>query len=429
MKQISNKFKIALVLSLVVAFSSCIHKEFEEPPVNVIPEGSIYTIADLYSIYYSDSVRDLYGEDATYKFTEECSVFAVISMDDKSGNLYKSAYMQDGTKGINLHLMSSGGLYEGDSVRVYLKGLVLGNYAGMMQLDSVLVDDNIVKIATQKGVIPEIVTINQIDALDALFGWPYLGRIVKIENVQFKNEDLGKTYANADDFITENRTLEDVDGNTMIVRTSGYSSFAGTEVAEGRGSIIALASIYNGDWQLLIRSTSEIDFDKRRFGDYDTVLFAGFDDAENGTVLDYTGWANISETGTLSWIGKNNSIEGQARIVGDGNANETWLILPEITISTEKLSFVTRAAYYSGATLTAYISSDYNGSGDPTTATWTALPADFATAPINGFGEDKKSGIIDLTAYSGTAYIAFKYESTAGQSCEYLLDDILIFNE
>lgn len=429
MKQISNKFKIAIVLSLVVAFSSCIHNEFEEPPVNVIPEGNIYTIADLYSIYYSDSVRDLYGEDATYKFTEDCSVYAVISMDDKSGNLYKSAYMQDGTKGINLHLMSSGGLYEGDSVRVYLKGLVLGNYAGMMQLDSVLVDDNIVKVATQKDVIPEVLTIDEVKTFDALFGYPNLGRVVKIENVQFKSTDLGETYANADDFITENRTIEDEDKNTMIVRTSGYASFAGTQIPEGRGSIIALASIYNGDWQLLIRSTNEVEFNGRRFGDYDTVFFAGFDDVENEATLNLTGWGNIAETGVLSWIGKHNGVEGRARIAGDGNANETWLILPELNISAEKLSFKSFAAYISGATLTAYISNDYDGGGDPTTGTWTELPADIATAPINGYGEVEESGTIDLAAYSGAAYIAFKYESTAGQSGEYIIDDILIFNE
>jgi len=430
-RQLSNKFKIALVLSLVVAFSSCIHKEFEEPPVNVIPEGNIYTISDLYSIYYSDSVKGLYGYDATYKFTEECSVYGVISMDDKSGNLYKSAYMQDGIKGINLHLMSSGGLYEGDSVRIYLKGLVLGNYSGMIQLDSVLVDDNIVKIATQKDVVPELTTIDQIITLDEdhIFGWPYLGRIVKIENVQFTGDDLNKTYANADDYITENRTLVDENNKSIIVRTSGYASFAGTPVDDGRGDIIALASYYNGAWQLLLRSTSEIDFDKRRFGDYDTVFFAGFDEIEVGTPIDYAGWGNIAETGTLSWIGKNNGIAGQARIVGDGNANETWLILPEVTISTEKLSFETRVAYYSGATLTAYISMDYNGGGDPNTGTWTELPADIATGPITGFGEKQLSGTIDLSAYIGTAYIAFKYESTAGQSGEYLLDDVLIFNE
>jgi hypothetical protein len=71
-------------------------------------------------------------------------------MDDKSGNIYKSAYVQDVSRGINLHLMSSGGLYVGDSIRIKLKGLVLSEYAGMMQIDSVKVVDNIVKLATLK---------------------------------------------------------------------------------------------------------------------------------------------------------------------------------------------------------------------------------------------------------------------------------------
>jgi len=46
--------------------------------------------------------------------------------------------------------MSSGGLYVGNSIRIKLKGLVLSEYAGMMQIDSVKVVDNIVKLATLK---------------------------------------------------------------------------------------------------------------------------------------------------------------------------------------------------------------------------------------------------------------------------------------
>jgi len=268
-KNISLKTSLVLV-TIVLTMSSCIHDEFEEPPVTTIPEGTILTIQDLNSIYLSDSVAQ-----GTYKFTEDYSVYATVTMDDKSGNIYKSAYVQDGTMAINLHLLSSGGLYEGDSIRIYLKGLTLGTYSEMLQLDSVHVDDNVVKVSTLKYIEPEVVTIDQIKT------GGYKGKLIKLENVQFVDGDLGSTYADEENLITEDRTIEDETGATMIVRTSGYASFAGTALPEGRGSLVAIAGIYNTTNQLYLRNTGEVIFDQRRFGDVDTLVYYGFDDIEN----------------------------------------------------------------------------------------------------------------------------------------------------
>lgn len=407
-----------LLLSVITLLSSCIHDDFEEPPVTTIPEGTVLTLQDLYNIYNSDSVNQ-----GTYKFTEDFSVYAVVTMDDKSGNIYKSAYVQDGFKGINLHLLSSGGLYEGDSVRIYLKGLTLGDYSGMMQLDSVHVDDNIVKVATLRHWEPEIITIDQVNT------GQYLAKLVKIENVQFVNEELGLTYANEEDLLTENRTIEDEFGNTMIVRTSGYASFAGTQLPEGRGSLVALVGRFNDDWQLYIRNTGEVNFDERRFGDVDTLLYQGFDGIENGTSANITGWENIAKTGILSWLGSNNGTSATIRIAGDDNENATWLITPSMTLTASSLQFKSRAGMLTGASLGVFISNDYTGDGNPQNATWTELTAEIATAPSGSFGDWTESGIVNLSEYTGSAYIAFKYSSDAGQSGQFYLDDILIFSE
>jgi hypothetical protein len=39
------------------------------------------------------------------------------------------------------------------------------------------------------------------------------------------------------------------------------------------------------------------------------------------------------------------------------------------------------------------------------------------------------SGLVDLSEYSGNAYIAFKYNADAGQSGIFYLDDILVYSE
>ncbi len=420
MKKISIKTGFILA-SLTLVLNSCIHNDFEEPAVTDIPVGTVLTIQDLNNMY-SDSVIATGAEG--YKFTGDYSVYATITMDDKSGNIYKSAYAQDGTHAINLHLLSSGGLYEGDSVRIYLKGLILGEYAEMLQLDSVHVDNNIVKLATLKHKTPEVVTLGMINT------GQFKGKLVKIENVQFVDGELGLTYADEENLITEDRTLVDGVNQNIIVRTSGYSSFAGTSIPEGRGSIIAIAGIYNGTKQLYIRNTGEVVFNERRFGDVDTLLYAGFDGIENGTPVSISDWANIAEVGSLSWVANVGSENASVYVSGNGEANTNWLILPQFSLATSGLQFISRAANLTGANLAVYVSNDYTGDGSPENATWTELTdAIIGTAPASDYGAWTKSGIIDLSAYAGNAYIAFKYQSDAGQSGMFYLDDILVYSE
>jgi len=421
MKKSAYIFILAAMFSLPVIFSSCIHNNFDEPPVNTIPEGTILTLDQVYQIY-QDSVFSL--NKLSYKFTEDYSVRAVVVMDDKSGNIYKSAYIQDLTKGINLHMLSSGGLYEGDSIIINLKGLVLSEYAGMKQLDSVSVIKNITKLATQRDKEPEIITIDQINT------GLYLCKLVKLENVQFSDADLGSTYADAENLITMNKTLVDENGQQVIVRTSGYASFADNLIPEGRGSMIAVVSKFNADWQLFIRSTFEVNFDKRRFGEVDTVFYEGFSSCVNGTAIDFTGWNNIAVTGVLQWMGFNNLDDAQyTKIEGTGSESQTYLILPQQTLSDNKMSFRTRAGNLQGATLELVASTNYDGVSNPSTATWTVLPTNIATAPTTGYGSWTESGEVDLTSYNGNAYIAFRYNTQATQKGVFMLDDIIIYAE
>lgn len=421
MKRLAYKFIIAAVVILPLIVSSCIHDDFEEPPVTVIPEGEFLTLDQIYQIH-TDSVLNE-GVDF-YKFTEDYSVIGIVIMDDKSGNIYKSAYIQDGTKGINLHMMSSGGLYQGDSIRINLKGLILSEYAGMMQIDSVDVHKNIVKLGVLHEVEPELITIDQITT------GQYLAKVIRLDNVQFSDEDLGTTYAvGAPSYITENKTLVDENGQEVIVRTSGYASFADNEIPEGRGSIIAVVGKFNDDWQLFIRSTYEVNFDQRRFGDVDTVFYEGFSSAVNGVAIDFANWENIAVTGVLHWMGFDNGETQYAKIDGTGSESQTYLILPQQTMDNYFISFQSRAGNLQNAKLELVVSTNYDGVSSPSTATWTVIPANIATAPTTGYGNWTPSGSLDLTAFSGNAYVAFRYTAAATQKGVFLVDDIILYKE
>ncbi len=257
------KFFKAVAFTLIVGLTSCVDKDFDPPDTEGIPfdPDKIHTVSEL---------RAFTDDGATKRFEEDYSVFVTVTMDDKSGNIYMAAFAQDETGGINLRLRSPGGLYVGDYIRINLRNTTVSQYQNLVQLDSVHVDNNIEKLATwacdvtingdPKPVVePEVVTIPVIGS-DA-----FQSQLIKLNDVQFASYEVGETYADSEDpFTAYNRILMDCDGNEIIVRTSGFAVFADDEIPEGNGSVIAIASRYRDDYQLLLRSSSEVNLDGAR---------------------------------------------------------------------------------------------------------------------------------------------------------------------
>jgi len=401
--------KFGIFAGMLVVFASC-KKEYETPPLTPIPETAAITI---------DSLRD-WQESVGGKIsiTDEVSVRGIITMDETDGNIYKNVYMQDATGAINVRFLSGGGLYQGDSVRIYLKGTILNKYNGVLQLDSVNVDNNVVKLDSDVAFAPQVTTIDQITpAMES--------KLIRLENVQFVAYEVGNTYADKVGLQSVNILLEDCSGNTIIVRTSGYASFAGELIAGGNGSITCIASHFNEEeLQLYIRSYDEIDMTGPRCPGI--VQIKNFDDDQ----LLSGGWAEIKVTGTTAW--ETSTAGGAATPYAsisnwNGSANiatENWLISPSIDLTpyaAPTLSFMS-AKNYMGPVLQVLVSTDYL-SGLPGTGTWTALSPTLSSggwAWIN-------SGNLALTPYiSSNVHIAFKYTGSASDGSTWELDDIKI---
>ncbi len=115
---------------------------------------------------------------------------------------------------------------------------------------------------------------------------------------------------------------------------------------------------------------------------------------------------------------------------GSNNANVDWLITTGIDMDTyngELLSFKSAFNYASGEppanSLNVLISTDYSGSGDPSTATWYDLTDSFDYPPGNNW-TFYDAGNADISGYTGTAYIAFKYTSTTSNAPTWEIDEI-----
>jgi len=408
---------IALIATAII-FTSC-EKEFDSPPVKEIPVGSVLSIADVKAM--------LVAGQETY-FTTDLSVYGVVTIDESTGNLYKETYIQDATGGLYLRFTSSSGVNIGDSVRINLNGGSILEYTGMLQINNLDPDNNVIKIATQVFIQPEITQVT--DLLIAGNNPYYQGRLIQLNDVEFTCDEMGNPFADAITQSSEDRNLSDTIGNTVIVRSSGFSNFASTTLPTGRGSLIAVVSEYNGLMQLIIRDPNELTLSGTRFQQCADVS-KNFNDAS----ITSGGWTTQLVTGTINWSTSNQSNPTYYGVMSNyvsptNFAAETWLISPTLDFSTSTAPiFDFKNAYnYSGAPLEVLISTNYDGVSAPATATWTNLSVQLSSGGWSWVNaSDAPNGPVDLTPYLvSNVYIAFKYTGGTTNGSTWEIDDIEI---
>ena len=162
----------------------------------------------------------------------------------------------------------------GRKVYVKLKGLWLGDYNGLIQLGAgqgvddqgdpelIRIPESLVAqyiIAATYGnvVTPKTLTVDQLSLDD-------VSTLVRFENVQFVSADANQPYADAVLKVTTNREFEDCSRKRVIVRTSGYVSFAGDSTPVGSGTIEGVLSVFGDVYQLTLRSLDDVDMPNDR---------------------------------------------------------------------------------------------------------------------------------------------------------------------
>lgn len=226
------------------------------------------TIAELQALYSGSTVT------LPSNFVIEGTV---ISNQGNSGNFYNQLYIQDVTGGMQLRTYKSDyldGLALGQKIVINASEFKLGVYKGVMQLGVDYnggvggIDESKAKTSVYRNgaSTDDLVSAINIDEVEN----DLISTLVKLDNVQFKSSDLGKTYSKdvlvGEDYKWgENRYLIDADGNEIVVRTANQAVFHNVKLPEGNGSIVGILSKYDTTWQLLIRNTTDLEFESTRF--------------------------------------------------------------------------------------------------------------------------------------------------------------------
>lgn len=280
MKSIKKFFYAALITAgLATSFVACVDNDFDQPEIMVPKyEGTSNTaIADL-------KAKHTKGEFETIE--EDLVIEGYVVSDDTEGNFYKQIIVQDSregaTGGIEVKINEKGlssMMKPGQQVFIKAKGLVLGDYNGLVQLgggtfqkgnytnlagiDPGLIKDHIFLNGLPVELQPKEVSLEELKDNDLYNS--LVSTLVKITAAQFEDADGTLTYAEKDK--SSNRDIVGPKGNKLIVRNSGYSNFYDEALPQGSGTIVGVLSKFGSDKQMMIRSTEDVVMTGDRFGE------------------------------------------------------------------------------------------------------------------------------------------------------------------
>jgi hypothetical protein len=163
-----------------------------------------------------------------------------------------------------------------------------------------------------------------------------------------------------------------------------------------------------------------------------------FEYSTANATMSLAGWTNtnVEAGGTALWLSKTFNLNKYGQVTSFGatstGADQIWLITPGILMADSlitDLSFDVNVGYYTHNGLTVKISTDYDQTVEGiTTATWTDVTREFVipSVPASGYGTFTNAGHLDVSAYTGTMYVAFVYDGnkTASQTTTYQLDNV-----
>lgn len=380
------------------------------------------------------------------EYTADDIIEARVVSSDRGGNFYKTLYLNslDGTIGFSLQvnevdLFTDYGV--GRKIYIKMKGLYTQVRSNTLQIGAKF-GSNVGQIPAELyfnhifrscDVVAEETLVNHIELSE--INDSYIGKLIELDGVQFTDGSLNQTYYNEDNLDAGGQTLtyitnSDEETVTLPFRTGSFAEYAGTPVSQNNGKIRGILTKFNTTYQFVARYESDIKLTEERIGDAPVVVDPGtpfytedFEDAVDNTDFNLPGWTNIAESGPRLWSeqvfppdGDTNGYAEFSSFNSGSALNVAWLISPAIDMDAhtgETLMFDAAQHHLDGDNdgnkLEVYILTSFDGT-NIASATKVDI-TDLVTLPnfSNEWYEFVNSGVIDLSSYTGTIYVAFKF--------------------
>ena len=281
----SYALAFAATIAAALGFSAC-QDHFDDPDLNSVPVATMKpnaTIAEIKELMWQD--KDNYCEQVP---TREDGSHYIISgrvvSSDYAGNCFKYIVLQDETGALTFSV-NSYNLYlkyrRGQEVVVDLTGLHCGKYRGLFQVGFPSYNSSIPGYETSfmaperfynNSELNELPKFDQIDTIQVA-SFSELGvtpgelrrwqsQLVRFNNVTWVENSTLETLSTYHS-SGETQQIRDSEGNTLDVRTSGYSNFWNTKLPTEACDVVAIVGYYmnlagSGGWQLTLIDINSI---------------------------------------------------------------------------------------------------------------------------------------------------------------------------
>tara|TARA_B110000027_G_scaffold11390_1_gene10093 strand:+ start:16917 stop:18332 length:1416 start_codon:yes stop_codon:yes gene_type:complete len=381
------------------------------------------------------------GEEARL-ITSEIAVKGFVSSSDFTGNFYKEFFIQDAAENatdaikISLNQVDSYTKFnKGRDLYISLKGLYLGESNsgdGVHAIGGNVKDGEVVALTANaypsyifrsentEIIVPKPVSILTTSAI---------GIFVTLDNVEFPASSVGQSYVDPSDDYDTQKIVQRCSGFShynFALETSTFANFKNEVLTDGNGSISGIVSkTFNGsELVLALNTTADVDLSETRcslvdIDEFSVVFEDDFETYSNNAAV-FGGWTNYKEAGSRAWQIKttadsqnldSKTVRISAYSSGD-SSNIAWLITPSFDLDAERdayINFQSSNSFSDNSDLELLISTDWDGTeADVLLASWTALPG-IIVSDSTSFEMWIDSSDVDLSAYTGTAYVAFRY--------------------
>lgn len=256
-------------------------------------------------------LRSLAG-DATYTFTQDAVMRAIVVSNQQTGNYFPNSIAVAGTmesgNGISVATRETMLVSPGEEIEVNLNGATVGRSSATGQMTLTPTSDDMITRTTSTMIEPKVPTISFAD----LAGGAYEGMLVNIK-AQVSVNDLSKSS------IAGVISMQDADKNLFDMVVLPTSTFSSTAVPTGSGTLTGIVVYYNGAYCIAPRSAADINLSSPRY--------------DGGITFPYV----------LSFFAENANSKGRYinYFKDDANVNNSYIMTKDGTGVTMKLNLST----------------------------------------------------------------------------------------
>lgn len=247
-----------------------------EYPVDYAPGNASIGKSNTTIDELKEKFQDVTSANGIQQIEEDIIISGVVVGDDESGNIYKSLYIHDGTGTMQIGINASG-LYAqypvGQTIVVNCKGLYIGGYGTMAQLggyyqgkigrmQEMIWNEHVRpegRPVTENPIVKRPLVLDEagLKALDKSKA-PYYVRLNDVFISEANGISIYAPEDEADGGNGVNRNLM-VGKTKLAFRNSTYANYSTEIMPTGSIDITGLLTIYNGTWQLAVRTARDIE--------------------------------------------------------------------------------------------------------------------------------------------------------------------------